>query len=183
MSKKNKNKIFEQQSEQQTEEEKVVDAIFEGVAKSLTRDTKLISPNEKIVLTKDIDDSRHFDLVPDEANESMVENVPDDPPQMDLLNDKLSQISQLTAELNVSKQKILELKAQIEKLQADNDQLVMKLADATAKNAELVQIPLQVQFPSGKTANVVGQSTSNVVSKRVNYIHTNYINNGYGTWH
>lgn len=178
MAKKNKNKIFEQQPE----EEKVVDAILEGAAESLTRDTKLISPNEKIVLTKDIDGSRHFDLVPDESNESMVENVPDDPTQMDMLNDKLSQISQLNAELNVARQKIAELESKIEKLQADNDQLVMKLAEASAKNAELIEIPLQVQLPSGKAATVMGKSTNNVVSKRVNYIHTDYSNNGYGTW-
>lgn len=171
MAKKHKNKIFDQQPEEQS------------AAESPTRDAEQVSANEKPVLTKDIDDSGHFDLVPDESKESMVENVPDDPAQMNLLNDKLSQISQLTAELNVAKQKILELEAQIEKLQADNDQLVMKLAEAAAKNAELVQIQPQPQLPSGKAANVVGQSTNNVVSKRVNYIYNNYKNNGYGTWH
>lgn len=179
MAKKHKNKIFEQQ----TEEQKANDAIHDNAAESFTHDTRQTSTNEKTVLTKDTDSSRHFDLVPDESKESMVENVPDDPAQMNLLNDKLSQISQLTAELNVAKQKILELEAQIEKLQADNDQLVMKLADAAAKNAELIQIPLQQQPPSGKAATAVEKTTNNVVSKRVNYIHTNYINNGYGTWH
>ena len=179
MAKKNKNKIFEQQSE----EEKVIDAILEGAAESLTRDTKQISPNEKIVLTKDIDGSRHFDLVPDISNESMVENVPDDPTQMDMLNDKLRQISQLSAELNVARQQIAELEAKIEKLQSENDQLVMKLAETSAKNAELIEIPLQVQLPSGEAATVMGKSNNKVVSKRVNYIHTDYSNNGYGTWH
>ena len=145
MAKKNKNKIFEQQ----IEEEKITDAILEGA---------------------------------DEAKESMVENVPDDPSQMDLLNDKLSQISQLTAELNIAKQKIIELEMQIEKLQADNDQLIMKLADTTAKATECIQIPLKIQLPSGTTATVNGKTTDNVVSKRVNYIHTKYNNNGYGTW-
>lgn len=175
---KNKNKIFELQPE-----EEVVDAILEGTAESLTRDTKQISPNEKIVLTKDIDESRHFDLVPDEAKESMVENVPDDPAQMELLNDKLNQISQLTTELNIAKQTIVELETQLDKLQADNDQLIMKLADVTAKNAELMQIKSQAQLPSGKATTVIGKTTNNSISKHVNYNYINSINNGYGTWH
>ena len=112
----------------------------------------------------------------------MVENVPDDPIQMDLLNDKLSQISQLNAELNAARQKIAELEVQVEKLQSDNDQLVMKLAEAASKNVENIRIPLQIQLPSGQAVNVIGKSTNNIVSKRVNYIHTDYSNNGYGTW-
>lgn len=123
------------------------------------------------------------DLTPDISNESMVENVPDDPTQMDMLNDKLRQISQLNAELNVARQQIAELEAKIEKLQSENDQLVMKLAETSAKNAELIEIPLQVQLPSGEAATVMGKSNNKVVSKRVNYIHTDYSNNGYGTWH
>lgn len=153
MSKKNKNRIFEEQN-------------------SAAAETTAAAPKE--VKT---------DLAPDVSNESMVENVPDDPTQMDMLNDKLSQISQLNTELNVARQKIVELESKIEKLQADNDQLIMKLADASAKNAEFIEIPLQVQLPSGKAATVIGKSTNNVVSKRVNYIHTDYSNNGYGTWH
>ncbi len=153
MSKKNKNRIFEEQNNAAVE-------------------TTAAAPEE--VKT---------DLDPDVSNESMVENVPDDPTQMDLLNDKLSQISQLNAELNAARQKIAELESKIEKLQTDNDQLVMKLAETSAKNAELIEIPLQVQLPSGKAATVMGKSTNNVVSKRVNYIHTDYSNNGYGTWH
>lgn len=153
MSKKNKNRIFEEQNNAATE--------------------TTVAASEEV----------KTDLVPDVSNESMVENVPDDPTQMDMLNDKLSQISQLNVELNVARQKIAELESKIEKLQTDNDQLVMKLAEASAKNAELIEIPLQVQLPSGKAATVMGKSTNNVVSKRVNYIHTDYSNNGYGTWH
>ena len=123
------------------------------------------------------------DLTPDVSNESMVENVPDDPTQMDMLNDKLRQISQLNAELNIAHQQIAELEAKVEKLQSENDQLVMKLAEASAKNAELIEIPLQVQLPSGEAATVMGKSNNKVISKRVNYIHTDYNNNGYGTWH
>ncbi len=44
-------------------EQKIIDAILEGIAISFTRDIKMISPNEKIVLTKDSDGSMHFDLV------------------------------------------------------------------------------------------------------------------------
>ena len=179
MAKKNKNKIFEQQTE-----EEVVDAILEGVAASLTSDTKQISPNEKIVLTKDIDGSKHFDLAPDESKESIVENVPDDPTQMDMLNDKLNQISQLNAELNIARQKIAELENQIEHLQADNDALVMKLADAAAKitQTNVQDVTMCVQLPNGKKATVIGNPISKSPSSRVNYNNVNYSNNGYGTW-
>lgn len=152
MPKKNKNRIFEEQN-------------------NVSEETTATTPKE---VTSVLD--------PDVSNESMVENVPDDQAQMDMLNDQLSQMSQLNAELNVARQKIAELESKIEKLQIDNDQLVMKLAEASAKNAELIEIPLQVQLPSGKAATVMGKSTNNVVSKRVNYIHTDYSNNGYGTW-
>lgn len=151
MAKKNKNRIFEEQN-------------------NAAAETTAAAPEE--VKT---------DLAPDVSNESMVENVPDDPTQLDMLNDKLSQISQLNAELNVARQKIAELESKIEKLQADNDQLVMKLAEASAKNAELIETPLQVKLPSSKAATVMGKSTNNVISKQVNYIQ-NYKNNGYGTW-
>lgn len=151
MAKKNKNRIFEEQNNAEAE-------------------TTAAAPEE--VKT---------DLAPDVSNESMVENVPDDPTQLDMLNDKLSQIQQLNAELNVARQKIAELESKIEKLQADNDQLVMKLAEASAKNAELIETPLQVKLPSSKAATVMGKSTNNVISKQVNYIQ-NYKNNGYGTW-
>lgn len=152
MAKKNKNRIFEEQNNTAAE---TTAAVLEEVK---------------------------TDLAPDVSNESMVENVPDDPTQLDMLNDKLSQISQLNAELNVARQKIAELESKIEKLQADNDQLVVKLAEASAKNAELIEIPLHAQLHSGKAATVMGKSTNNVVSKQVNYIQ-NYKNNGYGTWH
>lgn len=60
MAKKNKNRIFEEQNNTAAE---TTAAALEEVK---------------------------TDLAPDVSNESMVENVPDDPTQLDMLNDKLS---------------------------------------------------------------------------------------------
>lgn len=62
----------------------------------------------------------------------MLESVPDDPKQIDMLNDKISQMQQLMSELNAAKSTIAELEAKIKQLQSDNDMLVMKLAEQAA---------------------------------------------------
>lgn len=51
--------------EHQYTEDEVIDIILKGIAESLTRDTKRISPNERITLTKDSDGAMRFDLVSD----------------------------------------------------------------------------------------------------------------------
>ena len=60
MAKKNKNRIFEEQN------------------------------NAAAEITAAASEEVKTDLAPDVSNESMVENVPDDPTQMNMLNDKLS---------------------------------------------------------------------------------------------
>ena len=122
------------------------------------------------------DQTTIFDtLDPETNNESMLESVPDDPKQMDMLNDKISQIQQLMSELNVAKSTISELEAKIKQLQSDNDMLVMKLAEQAAAAVQ--------QKSDIEQHNAASIQTSSPRPKNVYYNQPKYINNGYGTWH
>lgn len=128
-------------------------------------------------------------LVPEVSKESMVEDVPDSAEQMDILEDNLSEMSRLQAELHISKQRIAELEAEVKQLQSDNDMLVMKLAENAATQVELPQQP-QCTIQTQPISNVETQTTTQLpkrqlrqISKQVQYRYPNYGNNGYGTWH
>ena len=124
-------------------------------------------------------------LLPDISKESLVEDIPDSAEQMSKLEDQLSDMSRLQAELSVCKQHIAELEAEVKRLQSDNDMLVMKLAENAAAQADIaVQQAPQVQ--SQQLLDVQAKQKKPVRqpnSKRVYYRQPNYGNNGYGTWH
>ena len=124
-------------------------------------------------------DASNDALDPETNAESMLESVPDDPKQIDMLNDKISQMQQLMSELNVAKSTIAELEAKVKQLQSDNDMLVMKLAEQAAASVQ-PQMPQPAVQAKVQSNNVQARAA---MPKRVNYNQPNYTNNGYGTWH
>lgn len=167
MSKKSKSKIFEQLDKEQTED------------------------LEQLVSEPNTDE-----LNTDVSDESIVENVPDDPEQLDLFNDKLNQVQQLTNELNntkkllsVANKKIVELENKIQKLQNDNDILIIKLAEAEVKKVEKKENVIynnqqKAKKPSAVTMAEKNQSMYNAaLGNAVQYYNKiNYSKNGYESW-
>lgn len=126
-------------------------------------------------------------LSPDISKESLVEDIPDSAEQMSQLEDQLSDMSRLQAELNAARQKISQLESEVKRLQSDNDMLVMKLAESAAMQADIPQQPAAQCQPASKTEQkqhaMMASGKPMPVSKRVHYRQPNYGNNGYGTWH
>lgn len=94
-------------------------------------------------------------------------------------------MSRLQAELSTCKQHIVELEAEVKRLQSDNDMLVMKLAESAAAQAD-VAVQKATQAQPQQQLDVQAKQKTPVRqpnSKRVHYRQPNYGNNGYGTWH
>lgn len=62
-------------TEEKQKTDAVADAIFDGIAESLTRDVKQVSPNEKVVVTTSLDGTKSFDLEKEENAMTIQEKL------------------------------------------------------------------------------------------------------------